>query len=436
MKNKKIILVAIVMVVAVALLFLSVNKTKLYAKGAAGQDGAGHEMTGTAEAMVMPATVTIVKRQLLRLWTSYSGRMVAVDYAEIRPEVNGRIEEIKFDDGDLVRKGDVLFVIDPDPYEAAFSEANAALSVAESHYDLAKKDLKRAEELIKTEAISQRVLDERQNAAKIAENSLNAAEAFLEKTLIDLDRAYVKAPISGRVSRAEITVGNLVQTGPNAPVLTRIVSHEGIYADFEVDEQTYLNNVRRYIGNSLEAGSVPVEISLNDKVYKGYIKSFDNHINVSTGTIRARARFENKDGLLLPGMFVTVKLGTPKREDVIVLTEQAIGTDQDRKFVYVVDNDNKVTYRVVTLGASVNGSRIITSGLVPGEKVIIEGIMKVMPDMVVSPQIKEQAVQIYGTQDPVVKDQMIKGQMIKDQPVNGDSPEAQEVPAAITAGER
>lgn len=336
----------------------------------------------------MPARVAVIEEKPLRIWTSYSGRMAAVEFVELRPQVDGRIQEIKFTDGQLVNKGDVLFVIDPGPYEASVAQAQAAIKAAQSQHDLAVKELNRAEDLIKSDTVSKRVLDERQSAAQVALNALTAAKATLDKAQINLDRAYVEAPISGRVSRPEITVGNVVQAGPNAPVLTTIVSNEGIYADFEVDEQTYLNGVRPFLVNGQDESVIPVELVLgNGEVFEGHIQSFDNRIDTSTGTIRARARFENEDGTLLPGMFVTVKLGSPTAQNAILLTEQAIGTDQNRKFVYVVGEDNKVTYREIKLGASVDGQRVITSGLAPGEKVIVEGIMKIMPGMDVIPEI-------------------------------------------------
>lgn len=334
----------------------------------------------------MPVTVEVMKKKPVHLWSSYSGRLEAVDYAEIRPQVDGRIEEIKFSDGDLVRKGDVLFVIEPGPYEATLTEAQAAYDAAKSQNDLAGKELSRAQKLIKTEAISRKILDERRNAARLSENALGAAKALLDRAQIDVDRAYVKAPISGRISRPEITVGNLVQTAA-APVLTSIVSQEGIYADFEVDEQTYLSRVPRLKTAAPALSSIPVEVILTDgTVRQGKMQSFDNRISTSSGTIRARAFFKNADGRLLPGMYVTVRLGSAKDDHVILLNEKAIGTDQDRKFVYVVTAENKTEYRQVHLGPSVAGARIITDGLSPGDKVITQGIMRIMPGMAVVPQ--------------------------------------------------
>lgn len=369
------------------LVIVIAGATAFMTRGPHAESGHGAGPHGMPPAM--PAQVTVVEEKPLRLWTSYSGRLEAVEFVELRPQVDGRIQEVKFEDGQLVNEGDVLFVIDPRPYEARVAEAQAAIKAAQSQHELAVKELKRAEDLIKTDTISKRVLDERQSAAQVAKNTLTRAEATLESAQIDLDRAFVKAPISGRVSRPEITVGNVVQAGPNAPVLTTIVSDEGIYADFDVDEQTYLQNIRPHLGGGQNEKTIPVQLVLSDGsvVEDGYIKSFDNRIDTSTGTIRARAYFNNEDGSLLPGMFVTVKLGSPADQTAILLTEHAIGTDQNRKFVYVVGADNKVAYREVQLGATVNGQRVVTGGLTPGEKVIAEGIMKIMPDMQVVPQI-------------------------------------------------
>lgn len=250
----------------------------------------------------------------------------------------------------------------------------------------------RAEDLIKTEAISKRIYDERQSTARVAKSAVDAAEARLRQAKIDIDRAYVKAPITGRISRAELTVGNLVQAGGSAPLLTTIASNEGIYADFDVDEQTYLQNVYATAKDREAQGRIPLQMILKadaSNVYEGVIQSFDNHINPATGTIRARALFDNKDGSLLPGMFVNIRLGTPSNDAKILLTEKAIGTDQDRKFVYVVSKDSKVTYREVKLGDTMEGRRVILAGLSAGDQVITEGIMKMRPDMVVNPQTAE-----------------------------------------------
>ncbi|HVY12986.1 MAG TPA: efflux RND transporter periplasmic adaptor subunit [Alphaproteobacteria bacterium] len=337
----------------------------------------------------VPVTVQTVQPQKVQVWSQFSGRLKAVNYAEIRPEASGRIMQIRFKDGQHVRTGDILFVIDPRPYEAAVAKAEASLASAKTNASFSNTDLARASKMIKTEAIARRLYDERATAARVSKASIQSAEADLKQARVDLDHAYVKAPISGRVSRAEITVGNLVQTGPSAPLLTSIVSSDGIYADFEVDEQTYLKSIRANADTQAQEQSIPVELTLPgdaQHVYKGTIYTFDNHIDTKSGTIRARARFDNADGTLLPGMFVSVRMGSSGDNTAIIVPERALGQDQSKKFVYVVDANNKVVYRDVTLGDQAGEGRIVLSGLQPGERVIVDGLQHVKPDAVVEPK--------------------------------------------------
>ncbi len=411
----------------------------------------------------MPVTAITVKAEPLRIARQYSGRLEAVDYVDIRPQVSGTITEIRFEDGQFVKQGDVLLVIDPRPYQALVNQSKAEVAAAKNQLELSEKEFKRAEDLIKTNAISQRTYDERSSAYQSADAALQAAKARLDQAQINLDHAYVTAPISGRVSRAELTRGNLVEAGANAPVLTSIVSNDGIYADFEMDEQSYLGYFRTIAplakavepkqdtlsisaendtatdnttdnaiepatnGNSDEAGSevsasqpamagamgakanvatsttssatssataapaIPVHLSLrnDDTVYSGVIHSFDNRINTATGTIRARAFFDNTNQVLLPGMFASVSLESPSADQRITVPERAIGTDQDRKFVYVVDENNTVAYREIRLGDKTGSKRIVESGLNEGDVVITEGIIRLRPGMPVTPTITD-----------------------------------------------
>lgn len=337
----------------------------------------------------MPVPVKVVKSEPVQVWKSFSARMEPLDFAEIRPQVSGTISEIRFEDGQEVEKGDILYVIDPRPYEAAVNRAKAQLNVAKNQASLAQKEYDRAKTLIKTNAISKRIFDERRSAANVSHASVKSAEAAVEEAQIDLDHAYIVAPISGRTGRVEIKLGNLVEAGPNAPVLTSIVSTEGIFADFEVDEQTYLEQVRVSARNRDAEQNVPVRLKLGNQTYSGKIFTFDNQIDVSSGTIRARAFFENKEGVLVPGMFATVEMGGSQTFDHILVSERAIGTDQDRKFVYVVDENNIVQYREVKIGESINGRRIISSGLKSGDKVITDGLIRIQPNMPVNPQVNK-----------------------------------------------
>lgn len=342
-------------------------------------------------------TVSVITEKSIQLWKDFSGRLQAVDYVEIRPEVSGKIQEIRFKDGQRVEKGDILLVIDPAPYAAAVEKSKADFQVAKNQYDLAQKDLARAQDLVKTEAISKKIFDERQSGASVAKSAMEAARAQLKQAEIDLDYAYVKAPISGRVSRAEITEGNLVRANADAPILTTIVSDKGIYADFDVDEQTYLQGIYNVARDAESQVKVPVEMVLksnSDRTYKGVIESFDNKIDAKSGTIRVRAFFENEDQSLLPGMFANVRLGSTGSNNALLVTEKAIGTDQDRKFVYVIGEGNKVAYREIKSGQSINGQRVVLEGLKSGDQVITDGIVKLHPDMVVTPKPESVADQM------------------------------------------
>jgi multidrug efflux system membrane fusion protein len=345
---------------------------------------------GTAASAPPPVAVTVrtLAPEKIRIWSEFSGRLHAVEAAEIRPEVGGRITEVRFEDGQMVKAGDILFVIDPRPYAAAVARARANLVSAQSSAAYAKSDFDRAVDLIRTQVIAQRVYDERANASRVADAAKAAAAAALDQAELDLEHAYVRAPIAGRAGRVELTVGNLVQPGPDAPLLTTIVANEPIYADFEVDEQTYIANLRDVGGGRAQERQIPVELSLqgdgSSRVYQGHIYTFDNRIDVATGTIRARAKFDNADGSLLPGMYVTVRLADAVERDALLLPDRAIGFDQSKNFVYVVGADGKVAYRAVELGRAVRSRRVVLKGVAPGERVIVDGLQHVRPNMVVS----------------------------------------------------
>jgi multidrug efflux system membrane fusion protein len=339
-----------------------------------------------AAAPATQVTTVTVTPQPVRIWSEFSGRLQAVDAADIRPEVSGRITEVRFRDGQTVQAGDVLFVIDPRPYEAAVAKAEANLASAKTNARYAKAEVDRAASLVKTQAISTSVYDSRVNADRVAQANIQSAEADLKDARLDLEHAYVKAPIAGRVSRAELTVGNLVQAGANAPLLTSIVAMDSIYADFDVDEATYVKSVRAHANTTEKERQIPVELRVqgdSEQTYKGTIYSFDNRINPASGTIRARARFANDDHTLVPGMFAAIRLASASEDKAILVPNRAIGNNQSKKFVYVAGDDNKVAYREVTLGKQVDGQRIVLSGLQGGERVIVDGLQHVRPDMVV-----------------------------------------------------
>lgn len=365
---------------------------------------ASEENTAQGNHPAMAVEVTTIQPQNIQLWKSFSGHIVAVDQAEIRPQVNGRITEIRFKDGQHVEKGDVLIVIDPRPYEAKLNQAKALLEAAQTQAALAEKEYQRATKLIDLDAISQSMLDERTNNRRTAAAAVQGAKATVENAKIDLDYAYVKAPIAGKISRAEITEGNIVQAGTNAPVLTSVVSDEKVYVDFEVDERTYINSVKGNDDTEISRTPVRLELLNTDLEYRGAVHSFDNRIDPASGTIRARAIFENKDSLLLPGMTVTVLMGENDNNEKILVSERAIGTDQDRKFVYIVNGDHIADYREVKIGESINGQRVILNGLNPGEKVITEGLVRIRPGMAVTPKTTSAKKETVSPEKPPEKE--------------------------------
>jgi len=317
-----------------------------------------------------------------------------VDFAEIRPQVAGRITEIRFKDGQQVKAGEILFVIDPRPYQASAARAAGDLTSAVNNARLAQIERDRGERLIKAQALSQESYDQRVNADNVAQAAVKSAQAALAAAQVDVDHAFIKAPISGRISRAEITVGNLVGSATAAPqLLASFVSDNGVYADFDVDEQTYLNIVR---GNGLGAQQViPVTLTVQGdaaaQAYHGRIESFDNRISTGSGTIRARARFANQDGSLVPGMFVSVRMGGATISKALLVPETAIGNDQSKRFVFIADAANKAEYREVVLGSTILGKRVVLSGLKPGDRVILDGLQKLAPGAAVLPQTEKTA---------------------------------------------
>lgn len=318
-------------------------------------------------------------------WQSYSGRLEAVERVDIRPRVSGTITEVHFKNGTQVKKGDVLFTIDPAPYRAEVARAEAQLAAAQARVRFTSAELDRAAKLVADSTIPRRTLDEREHNARDAQASLRAAQAELDVAKLNLSYTAVTAPISGRVSRAEITVGNVVAAGAVGTPLTTLVSVSPIYASFDVDEQTYL----RHIASVKDQTGVPVQLGLaNEAEYSraGTIDDVDNRLDPVSGTIRVRARFDNADGLLVPGLYARVKVGGSDPQAAVMVDERAIGTDQDKKFVLVVGDDNKVSYRPVLLGSRQEGLRIVTGGLQPGERIIVNGMQRARPGDVVKPK--------------------------------------------------
>lgn len=331
----------------------------------------------------MPVQVKTLQAEELTLWNEFSGRLTAVDYVQVRPRASGAITAIKFEEGAMVKEGDELFTIDTRPYEAEAARAKAAVVSAQSQAKLAKVELDRAKALLGKQHVSQSIYDQRMSAQQVAWSAIGSAEAQLKQAQLNLEYAHVKAPIAGRIGRAEITVGNVVEAGANAPVLTTILADGKMYAEFDVDEQTYLR-CRRHSQAEQKALSVEVTLSGDDVVYYGKLHSFDNKLDVNSGTIRARAILENTDGTMMPGMYAKVRLQS-EQGSKLLLPEAAIGTDQSKKFVYVVNKKNQVEYREVTLGQQMKGSRVVTQGVAEGDRVVMSGLAMLRPQMDVVP---------------------------------------------------
>ncbi|MCL2385886.1 MAG: efflux RND transporter periplasmic adaptor subunit [Alphaproteobacteria bacterium] len=340
----------------------------------------------------MSVTALRVEPRAVHPFAQFSGRISAVNYAEIRPQVVGRITEIRFHDGQRVKAGDILFAIDPRPYEAAAAKAKSDLQSAINNAKEARLERERGERLVQAHALAEESYEQRINADDVAQAAVGSAQALLQQAQLNVDYAYIKAPISGRISRAEITQGNLVGSPTTAPpLLASIVSDDGVYADFEVDEATYLNNVRGEGAGRQQ--QVPVELQVegdSGHIYHGTIESFDNHIDAGSGTIRARARFANEDGSLVPGMFVSVRMGSSELPNALLVPDRAIGNDQNKRFVFVVDRNSKAEYRPVTLGTEVDGQRVVTQGLKPGDDVVLDGLQRLGPGVVVTAAFPQQ----------------------------------------------
>jgi RND family efflux transporter MFP subunit len=331
-------------------------------------------------------TVAEVQAEEITEWDEYQGEFEAVDAVEVRPRVSGHLIRVAFTEGKEVRKGDVLFEIDPEPYQAALDQRQADLARARARLALTERDAERGERLVKAQAVSQEEQDSRLTLVSEARAAVAAAEAAVRAAQLDLGFTKVRSPIGGRTGRAEVTEGNLVTAGPSgSTLLTTVVSLDPIYVYFEGDESAYLRYA--HLDRSGERPSSrtarnPVQIGLADEEgfpHRGWMDFVDNRLDQATGTIRARAVVPNRDRLFTPGMFARVRLIGSGIRRVKVIPEAAVSTDQDRKFVFVYAGDT-VAYRSVTLGRQVDGQRrVIRDGLEEGEQVVVNGIARIRP---------------------------------------------------------
>jgi multidrug efflux system membrane fusion protein len=347
-----------------------------------------NEKPAAAAPAAVPVSVATVERREVTPYDEFSGRLEAVDRVDVRPRVAGAVLSVHFTEGALVHAGDLLVTIDPAQYAAEVDRAQAQVASAQARLENAITAHERSKRLWEERAIAQRELDDSVNNRRTAEADVRAAQAALQLARLNLSYTQVRAPVSGRVGKLEVTVGNLVASGPNAPVLTTLVSVSPIYASFDADETVVERALREVAGSRQALDRIGVDIATDgtDKALHGRLQLIDNQVNAKSGTVRVRAVFDNRDGRLIPGQFVRVRLDHAKSEGAVLVNERAIGTDQDKRFVLVVGDDNKVAYRPVTLGASVDGLRIVNTGLSPGERIVVNGLQRVRPGAVVAPQ--------------------------------------------------
>ncbi|WP_313651778.1 efflux RND transporter periplasmic adaptor subunit [Pantoea sp.] len=322
-------------------------------------------------------------------WDNFNGRVEAVQSVQLRPRISGYIDSVNYREGDEVRKGQVLFTIDDRSYRAALEQARAELARARSQASLARSESGRSEKLIDTQAISREAWEQRRAAASQAQAEVLAAEAAVDMAQLNLDFTRVTAPIDGRASRAMITAGNLVTAGDSASVLTTLVSQQQMYVYFDVDENTFLH-YQTMARQGQQRHALPVEIALaGDQGFphQGKVDFLDNQLTASTGTIRMRALLDNQQRQFTPGLFARVRLPGSAQFQAMLIDDKAVLTDQDRKYVYVVDGEGKAQRRDIQPGAMVDGLRIVKSGLQAGDRVIVAGLQKVfMPGMPVTAQ--------------------------------------------------
>ncbi|WP_349999295.1 efflux RND transporter periplasmic adaptor subunit [Stenotrophomonas lacuserhaii] len=357
----------------------------------------GHaEEAGAPPAPEVSAAPVLVKQ--VSQWDEFSGRVEAVENVDLRPRVSGYIDKVNYIEGQEVKKGDVLFTIDARSYQAEYDRARAEVARARTQSTLARGESERAKRLSEQQAISTETWEQRRAASDQAGAQLQAAQAALDAAALNLEFTRVRAPINGRAGRAMVTAGNLVSAGDAASVLTTLVSLDKVHVYFDADEATFLRYAqmaRKGERPSERDESLPVRIGLSGEQgfpHEGKVDFLDNQVTRSTGTIRVRALLDNADRQFTPGLFARVQLLGSGQFQAMLIDDRAVLTDQDRKYVYVVDKNGKAQRRDIALGRSAEGLRIVENGLAAGDKVIVDGVQKVfMPGMPV--QAKPVAMQ-------------------------------------------
>jgi membrane fusion protein, multidrug efflux system len=350
---------------------------------------------GSAQSAPPPPQVSVaqVLEKTVKDWDEFTGRLQAVETVEIRPRVSGYIDKVAFTEGSQVKRGDLLFVIDPRPYKADADRAAADVKRYKTALELARIELGRVQRLKDSGAVSEEELDERKSTLAQTEANVAGAEAALEAANLNLNFTQVTSPIAGRASRAEVTRGNLVTGGINGgTLLSSVVSMDPMYLYFDADEQSYLRYsqmARSGEHSSSRDSAKPVQVGLANEEgfpHTGTVDFVDNQLNPQTGTIRARAVLQNKDGLYTPGLFARVQLLASSEYSAILIDDRAVNTDQSQKYVFVLGPGNVIEYRRVKLGRIIDGLRVVREGLKSGDAIVVNGAQRVHPGITVNPQ--------------------------------------------------
>ncbi len=337
-----------------------------------------------------PVTLATVEQKELVEWEEFTGRVEPVETVELRPRISGYITEVHFQAGSLVAKDDILYTIDQRPFKTKLSGAKAERQRAEAVAMVATQEADRVTKLLAARAIAPEQGEARESGKLQAQAALEAAKALEHSAELELSHAEVRAPISGRISRAMTTTGNYVTSGTT--LLTTIVSVDPVYVYTDIDENSLLKlqslqRSKKLFTNS--EGEVPVEAQLSNETgfpHQGYVESFDNRLDAGTGSMVLRAQFPNKDGVLTPGLFARIRLPMTAKYTALLVEEKSILTDQANKYVLGVDEKNVTVYKPITIGPSIDGKRIIRTGVSAGEKIIINGMARLpMPGMPVAP---------------------------------------------------
>jgi membrane fusion protein, multidrug efflux system len=372
---------------------LIASAVALVALGAIGIGQFGRVAQANSGPTTPPATPVSVAQVLsldVAAWNEFSGRLEAVERVDVRARVSGAVQQLHFREGSLVKAGDLLVTIDPAPYQAEVARFEAQVAAAQARVTYSQSEAARAKALWDDRAVARREFDEKDNAAREAAANLRAAQAALQSAQLNLDYTRVRAPVAGRVGKVEVTQGNLVAAGAGAPVLTTLVSVSPIYASFDADEKVVREALASLPSGATERRGlerIPVEmLAGSDKATTGRLQLVDNQVDARSGTLRVRAIFDNKDGALMPGQFAKLRMGQARNETALLVNERAVGTDQDKRYVIVVGAGNQAEWRPVTLGAHVNGLRVVTSGLKTGERIVVGGVQRVRPGSVLAPK--------------------------------------------------